>query len=62
MPNEEMPESAFAMYQADFQEQKRASIAVSMITYCEAYVLDMDQWHTAHAWSNWRILPPSNGH
>ena len=22
----------------------------------------MDQWHTAHAWCNWRILPPSNGH
>jgi hypothetical protein len=43
MRNQEMPESTYAMYKAAFREQKRAPIAVSMITYCEAYVFDMDQ-------------------
>jgi len=43
MPNQEMPKSAYTMYKAAFREQKRAPIAVSMTTYCEAYVLDMDQ-------------------
>jgi len=43
MPNQEMPKSAYAMYKAAFREQKRAPIAVSMTTQCEAYVLDMDQ-------------------
>ena len=31
------------MYKAAFREQKRAPITVSMTTYCEAYMLDMDQ-------------------
>jgi len=43
MLNQEMPKSAYAMYKAAFREQKRAPIAVSMTTQCEAYVLDMDQ-------------------
>jgi len=44
------------------QKQKRALIRVSMTTNCEADMFDMDQWHTAHAWCNWPILPPSNSH
>jgi hypothetical protein len=28
----------------------------------EDYMVDTDQWHTAHAWCNCRMLPPSNGH
>jgi hypothetical protein len=43
MPNQEMPKSAYAMYNAAFREQKRAPITVSMTTYCEAHVLGMDQ-------------------
>jgi len=43
MPNQEMPKSAYAMYKAAVLEQKRARITVSMTTYCQAYVLDMDQ-------------------
>jgi len=43
MPNQEMPRSAYAMYKAAFREQKRAPVMVSMTTYCQAYVLDMDQ-------------------
>jgi hypothetical protein len=31
------------MYKAAFREQKRAPITVSMTTYCEAYVLELDQ-------------------
>ena len=31
------------MQEAAFGEQKPAPITVSMTTYCEAYVLDMDQ-------------------
>jgi len=36
------------MYKAAFQVQKRAPIMVSMTTYCKAYVLDINQWYTAH--------------
>jgi len=49
MPNQEMPKSADTIYKAAFQEQKRAPNAVSMTTYCETYVLDMDQWYTTFA-------------
>ena len=55
MPNQEMPRSAYAMYKAAFREQQRAPITVSMTTYCEAYMLDMDQWYIIHAQCN---LPP----
>jgi hypothetical protein len=48
-----MPKSAYAMYKAAFREQKRAPIMVSMTTYCQAYVLDMDQWYTAHTRCHW---------
>jgi len=53
MPSQEMPRSANAMYKAAFREQKRAPIMVSMTTYCHAYVLDTDQWYTAHTQCNW---------
>jgi hypothetical protein len=43
MPNQEMARPANAMYKAASQEQKRASITVSMTAYYDAYVLDMDQ-------------------
>jgi len=62
LPNAESRDAGIRICKAAFQEQKHVPIAVSMTTQCEAYVLDMDQWHTAHAWCNWRILPPSNGH
>jgi len=53
MPNQVMPRSANAMYKAASRRQKRVPITVSMITYFEAYVLDMDQWYTTHAQCNW---------
>jgi len=62
LPNAESRDARIRICKVAFREQKRAPIAVSMTTQCEAYMLDMDQWHTAHAWCNWRILPPSNGH
>ena len=62
IPHQGMTRSAYTIYKAAFREQKRATITVSMTTYCEAYMLGMDQGHTTHAWFNWRILPPSNGH
>jgi len=43
IPNQEMPKSAYAMYKAAVQQQKRAPIMVSMTTQSEACVLDMDQ-------------------
>jgi len=36
MPNQEVPKSAYGMYKAAFQEERHASIMVSMATYCEA--------------------------
>jgi len=56
IPNHKLPRSANAMYKAAFWEQKCSPIMVSMTTYCDAYVLDMDQWYTAHAWCNWRLF------
>ena len=55
------PKSAYALSKAAFQKQKHAPIMVSMTTYSEADILDMDQWHTAHAWCIWHILPPTMG-
>ena len=45
LPNAESrdAEICICMYKAAFREQKRAPITVSMTTYCESYVLDMDQ-------------------
>jgi len=56
-----MPKSVNTSYKAAFRQQMHASIALSMTTYCAAYVLNMDQWHTAHAWCYCRIVPASNG-
>jgi hypothetical protein len=49
LPNAESKDAGIRICKAAFREQKRARIAVSMTTQCEAYVLDMDQLHTAHA-------------
>jgi len=54
MPNYEMLSLANAMHKANSPRAKRALITVSMTTYCEAHVLDMHQWYTAHAQCNWR--------
>jgi len=43
LPNNDMPRPANAMYKAAFREQTRAPITVSMTTYCQSYVLDMNQ-------------------
>ena len=61
-PDAKSRDVAMRICKAAFREQRHTSITVSMTTYCEAYVLDMDQWHTPHTWCNWRILPPSDGH
>jgi len=34
-------------------KSRSAPVTVSMTIYCEPYVLDMDQWYTAHARWNW---------
>ena len=47
LPDAESRDAGNPIWKAAFPEQKRAPIAVSMTTYCEAYVLDMDQWYTA---------------
>jgi len=49
LPNKEMLRSVNAMYKVAFREHMRAPIAVSTTTYCEVYVLDLDQWYTALA-------------
>ena len=60
--NAESRDAGIHISKAAFREQMCANSGVSMTTQCEALVLDLDQWYTAHAWCNWRILLPSNGH
>jgi hypothetical protein len=43
VPDAESRDAGIRICKAAFPEQKRALIAVSMTTYCEAYVLDLDQ-------------------
>jgi len=43
LPDAESTDAGIRICKAAFQEQKCAPIAGSMTTYCEAYVLDMDQ-------------------
>jgi len=57
--NADSREAGICICKPPFRERKRTPIAVCMTTYCEVYMLDMDQWHTTHAWCNCRILPPS---
>jgi hypothetical protein len=43
LPDAESRDAGIRICKAAFREQRRTSIAVSMTTYCEAYVLGMDQ-------------------
>jgi len=43
LPNAESRDAGIRICKAAFRELKRAPIAVSMTTQCEAYVLDVDQ-------------------
>ena len=43
LPNAESRDAGIRICKAAFREQKHATIAVSMTTQCEAYVLDLDQ-------------------
>jgi len=58
MLNQDMPKSAYSTYNAAFQVQKCTTITVSMAIYCEAYLLDTDQWYTAHADANGAFCHP----
>ena len=62
LPDAGSGDAGICICKSAFREQRHTPIGVSITTYCEAHVLDIDQWHTAHAWCNWRILPPSNDH
>lgn len=41
-----------SMYIVAFWDQNWACIMVSMTTYCDAYMVDMDQWYTTNTWSS----------
>jgi hypothetical protein len=43
LPDAESRDTGIRICKAAFREQMHTPIAVSMTTYCEAYVLDMDQ-------------------
>jgi len=43
LPDAESRDAGIRIWKAAFREQKRAPIALIMTTYCEAYVLDMEQ-------------------
>jgi len=43
LPDAESRDAGIRICKAAFREQRHTPIAVSMTTYCEAYVLDMDQ-------------------
>ena len=43
LPNAESRDAGIRICKAVFRKQRHTPIAVSMTTYCEAYVLDMDQ-------------------
>jgi len=43
LPNAESRGAGIRICKAALREQKRAIIALSMTTQCEAYVLDLDQ-------------------
>jgi hypothetical protein len=43
LPDAESRDAGIRICKAAFREQTHTPIVVSMTTYCEAYVLDMDQ-------------------
>ena len=43
LPDAESRDAGIRICKAVFREQRHTPIAVSMTTYCEAYVLDTDQ-------------------
>jgi len=52
--NQGIARFSHAMYQAFIAEQNSCRITVSMTTYCDTYMLDIDQWYSTHAQCNWR--------
>jgi hypothetical protein len=50
LKNQQVPTSVYALCKAALQVQKHIQITLSMTIYCNACIVEMDQWYTTHTW------------